>query len=249
MWPNKVLIKHYFIHTHLSESLKWFQPSYTVHGCRYSPIPQRECQCRHTAHEIWPLQSTWPSLHLLLSSVLDQSRGCGPGFGTWEGFDVSAVFIPVSGSLCSLSIMEEAISPASRPHHKNVSWYKETRWIITRQDSRCTPPPSPPSLTDSLCLPNWLSRLFPPPSPSSLSLSFRCYFFPTRAPLCLSLSALTLSLSRRFILCKVSVWLYAMPSKQSTRTHTHKNSIRVDLGCCKTRDMFQSVIPDLRSDL
>lgn len=53
--------------------------------------------------------------------------------------DVSAVFIRVSGSLCSLSIMEEAISPASRPHHKNVSWYKETRWIITRRDSHCSP--------------------------------------------------------------------------------------------------------------
>lgn len=77
---------------------------------------------------------------------LNHGRTAGCSAGRWEGFDVSAVFIRVSGSLCSLSIMEEAISPASRPHHKNVSWYKETRWIITRRDSRCSP-----SL--SLCLP------------------------------------------------------------------------------------------------
>lgn len=193
MWPNKVLIKHYYIHTHLSESLKWFQSSYRVHGLKYSQIPQREYQCRHTACEIWPLQSTWPSLHLLLSSVLDQSRGCGPGFGTWEGFDVSAVFIPVLGSLCSLSIMEEAISPASRPHHKNVSWYKETRWIITRQDYRCTPRSLPPasliasvSLIDCLVYSLPFSLLFIP----FISLLFLPY---SRSPLSLSLSTYTLA--------------------------------------------------------
>lgn len=76
----------------------------------------------------------------------ESQPGCSRGWGGGRGFDVSAVFIRVSGSLCSLSIMEEAISPASRPHHKNVSWYKETRWIITRRDSRC-------SASLSLCLP------------------------------------------------------------------------------------------------
>lgn len=171
MWPNKVLIKHFYIHTHLSESPKMIPV--IIYGA-WTSTPQRQYRCRRTAREIWPLQSTWPSLHLLLSSVLDQSRGCGPGFGTWEGFDVSAVFIPVSGSLCSLSIMEEAISPASRPHHKNVSWYKETRWIITRQDSRCTPSaPSPPaSLIASVSLIDCLVYFSPPLLPPLYSFHF-----------------------------------------------------------------------------
>lgn len=130
---------------------------------------------------------------------------------------MSAVFIPVSGSLCSLSIMEEAISPASRPHHKNVSWYKETRWIITRQDSRCPPCPLPPaSLIASVSLIDCLVYFSPPFS--LLFIPFISLLFLPSASL--SLSALTLSLGRRFILCKVSVWLYVMPSKRE-HTHTH----------------------------
>lgn len=165
--------------------------------------------------------------HLMLNVHSQTAASVGLGWGRWEGFDVSAVFIRVSGSLCSLSIMEEAISPASRPHHKNVSWYKETRWIITRRDSRCSPPLSlclSLSLTDSLCLSNWLSRLFFSPSPpvSSLSLSF---FYSVSILWCssffllsLSLSVLTVSLSRRLILYKAAVWLYVMLSGWE---HTH----------------------------
>ncbi len=105
----------------------------------------------HSFISFWKLSpcrapNSHSSLHLLTawnepSSVWQHwiAAGLQAGLGRWEGFDVSAVFIRVSGSLCSLSIMEEAISPASRPHHKNVSWYKETRWIITRRDSRCSP--------------------------------------------------------------------------------------------------------------
>lgn len=140
---------------------------------------------------------------------------------------MSAVFIRVSGSLCSLSIMEEAISPASRPHHKNVSWYKETRWIITRRDSRCSPSLSlclslsasliaSVSLIDclvyfSLFLPRlvFISLIFLLSLPPLMLLFFSCS---------LSLSMLTVSLSRRLILYKAAVWLYVMLSGWE---HTH----------------------------
>lgn len=108
------------------------------------------------------------------SFIADSVSDCSvqAGLGRWEGFDVSAVFIRVSGSLCSLSIMEEAISPASRPHHKNVSWYKETRWIITRRDSCCSP-----SL--SLCLSLSASLI------ASVSLiDYLVYFFSLSPPSC-----------------------------------------------------------------
>lgn len=152
------------------------------------------------------------------------TAGLQAGLGRWEGFDVSAVFIRVSGSLCSLSIMEEAISPASRPHHKNVSWYKETRWIITRRDSRCSPSLSlclslSASLIASVSLIDclvyfslFLPRLVFIPLIFLLSLPplMRLFFF--------SLSALTVSLSRRLILYKAAVWLYVMLSGWE---HTH----------------------------
>lgn len=133
---------------------------------------------------------------------------------------MSAVFIRVPGSLCSLSIMEKAISPASRLHHKNVSWYKETRWIITRRESCCSPSPSlclslsasliaPVSLIDCLVY----FPLFLP------HLVFILLIFPLRLiPLKLlfyfsyPLSARTVSLSRRLIFYKAAVWLYVMLS-------------------------------------
>lgn len=138
------------------------------------------------------------------SFIADSVSDCSvqAGLGRWEGFDVSAVFIRVSGSLCSLSIMEEAISPASRPHHKNVSWYKETRWIITRRDSCCSPSLSLClSLSASLIasVSNWLSRLFFSLSPPSCRYPshFSTQALSSDAPLfppCLSF-ALSLSLS------------------------------------------------------
>lgn len=142
---------------------------------------------------------------------------------------MSAVFIRVSGSLCSLSIMEEAISPASRPHHKNVSWYKETRWIITRRDSRCSASPSlflplSASLIASVSLIDclvyfslFLPRLVFIPLISLLSLPPLMLLSSSLSPL----SALTVSLSRRLILYKAAVWLYVMLSGR-THTHTHE---------------------------
>ncbi len=131
------------------------------------------------------------------------------GFGRWAGFDVSAVFIWVSGSLCSLSIMEEAISPASRPHHKNVSWYKEMRWIITRRDSRCSHSLSlclslSASLIASVSLIDclvyfslFLPRLVFIPLISLLSLFLLMLLFSFLLSLTLSLSLSTYSLTKQ----------------------------------------------------
>lgn len=141
---------------------------------------------------------------------------------------MSAVFIRVPGSLCSLSIMEEAISPASRLHHKNVSWYKETRWIITRRESCCSP-----SL--SLCLSLSASLI------ASVSLIDCLVYFPLFLPhlvfiplifllslillmllfFSYPLSARTVSLSRRLIFYKAAVWLYVMLSGWE-----HTNTLR-----------------------
>ncbi|CAB1429584.1 unnamed protein product [Pleuronectes platessa] len=64
----------------------------------------------------------------------------------WAGLEAAACVSPgVGGALCWLGVMEEAISPASRPHHKPVSCSKETRWIITRGDSLPRSPPPPHS--------------------------------------------------------------------------------------------------------
>lgn len=101
----------------------------------------------------------------------------------WRGGGGSSVFIWVSGSPCSLSIMEEAISPASRLHHKTVSWYKETRWIITRQRPAALPLPASPIASVSL-----IDRRAPFLPVLSLSLSFLCSasFFWRSSPLSLS---------------------------------------------------------------
>lgn len=162
------------------------------------------------------------------SFIADSLSDCSvqAGLGRWEGFDVSAVFIRVSGSLCSLSIMEEAISPASRPHHKNVSWYKETRWIITRRDSCCSPSLSlclslSASLIASVSLIDYLvyfslflPRLVVIPLIFLLRRFLLMRLFSPRVSLSLSLShsALRVSLSRRLILYKAAVWLYVMLS-------------------------------------
>lgn len=86
------------------------------------------------------------------------------------------------------------------------------------------------SLTDSLCLSNWLSRLFlslSPPSrlyPSHFSTHSLSSDAPHSLFLSLSLSELTVSLSRRLILCKAAVWLYVMLSGwEHTQKHTLSN--------------------------